>query len=436
MKLISLFCDFRPRLKCGADPVSAGVMAGGSLLGSIYSGEVSKENVQKQLNAQSRENQLNRDWQTEQAQLARNWQAGQTLQQNQFQTQLAAQQQQYNLQSMQQQAKYNSPVYMSQQLKAANIDPQVYFGNHASFQGSSAQAGGSPSAPSAGSASNVGSVSGLSPVGFQPLDLQIPQIMSGLGSMFKGLADAKKAGVETRFLEESFEERLQKVFAEGDMAQLDKVLKELDLKFQQENLPLKFKHAYANYKETLVKIDLLKQQALTEQEEQSLKRATSDLNAALQGLHEKEKERLGLTIQYLPRLLESEILSNRGAAAAGFASAEESKVKADQERIFNKIYNDKRYQHSIISQAVTAGQQAISQHKMTENQVKHLNYMIEQAAYANDMKEFTYWSGQIQSYIGSVGEAASAFYGAGALRELIKMRQLSRMPATTIQGFK
>lgn len=342
MKLISLFNNFHPRLKCGADPVTAGVFAGSSLFGSIYSNEVSKQNVQKQLNAQSRENQLNRDWQTEQAEIARNWQAGQTLQQNQFQTELAGQQQQYNLQSMQQQAKYNSPVYMSQQLKTAGINPQVYFGNHASFQGSSAQAGGSPSAPSPGSASSVGSVQGLSPVGFQPLDLQVPQIMSSLGSMFKGLSEAKKSGIETRFLEESFEKRLQQVFAAGDMAQIDKVLKELDLKFKNENLPLKFKQAYADYKETLAKIDLLSQQALTEQDEQRLKRATTAMNEALQQLHEQDKERLGLTIRYLPRLLESEILSNRGAAAAGFGSAEVSHEKAR----FDQFTNDMRDKYS------------------------------------------------------------------------------------------
>lgn len=409
MKLISLFCDFRPRLKCGADPVSAGVMAGGSLLGSIYSGEISKQNVQKQLNAQSAENQLNRDWQTEQAEVARNWQAGQTLQQNQFQTELAAQQQQYNLQSMQQQAKYNSPVYMSQQLKAANVNPQVYFGNHSSFQGSSAQAGGSPSAPSAGSAPSVGSVSGLSSVGFQPLDLQVPQLMSAVGSMFKGIAEAKKSGVETSFLEQSFEKRLQQVIAAGDMAQIEKVLKELDLKFQKENLPLKFRHAYASYKETLGKIDLLKQQALTEQEEQSLKRSTSALNAALQGLHEKDKERLGLTIQYLPRLLESEILSNRGSAAAGFGKAQESKANVavlNEEARIRKVVADVRENgRTKEMQAVLDdlnAKQAVSQeqYKQASLSIKKLNAIIENYGKNSGRTEF---DSELQNFFNIIG---------------------------------
>lgn len=67
---------------------------------------------------------------------------------------------------------------------------------------------------------------------------------------------------------------------------------------------------------------------MTEQEEQKLKRATADMNSSIQALNDKEKERLGITIRYLPRLLESEILFNRGSAAAGFGKAQESRANA------------------------------------------------------------------------------------------------------------
>lgn len=325
MKIRYLFSDFRPLLKCGAE---AALPIIGQVGSTIYQQESANANVNKQLNAQSEENQKNRDWQTEQAEIARQWQAGQTQQQNQFQTELAAQQQKYNLQSMEQQSRLNSPVHQRQQLEAAGINPQVYFGSQSSFGGSSAVAGGSPSAPAAGHGANVGSVQGLSPVGFQPANLQIPALMSSLGSMMSGLANAKKSGVETSFLEASLESRIKEAVAKGDMAETAAALQELDLAFQKANFDTRLKHAYAQYKETLANIDLLSEKALTEQEEQKLKQATAAMNKAIQELNEEEKNKLGIVIQYLPRMLESEILANRGSAAAGFGKAEESRANA------------------------------------------------------------------------------------------------------------
>lgn len=134
--------------------------------------------------------------------------------------------------------------------------------------------------------------------------------------------------------------------------------------------------------------------------------------------------------------LDAMIQEAKAQAARDYASASESRENAEQTRLFNKIYGDKRYQHSIISQAVSAGQKAIEENKLTKKQVEYITYMVEQAAYANDMKEFAFWSEQIQSYMSSVGQAASAFYGAGALRELIKMRQFQQLPPTSVKGFK
>lgn len=325
MKIRYLFSDFRPLLKCGAE---AALPILGQVGSTIYQQESANANVNKQLNAQSEENQKNRDWQTEQAEIARQWQAGQTQQQNQFQTELAAQQQKYNLQSMEQQSRLNSPVHQRQQLEAAGINPQVYFGHQSSFSGSSAVAGGSPSAPAPGHGASVGSVQGLNPVGFQPANLQIPALMSSLGSMMSGLANAKKSGVETSFLEQSLESRIKEAVAKGDMAETAAALQELDLAFQKANFDTRLKHAYAQYKETLANIDLLSEKVLTEQEEQKLKQATAEMNKAIQALNEEEKNKLGIVIQYLPRMLESEILANRGSAAAGFGKAEESRANA------------------------------------------------------------------------------------------------------------
>lgn len=320
MKLVSLFNDFRPAFKCGGVP---------SALSNVYAADISQDNVYYQLKAQERENQLNRDWQTSEAEKARKFESGQVLQQNQFQQDLQAQQQQYNLQSMQRQAEYNSPGYMSQQLRQAGINPQVYFGNHSSFSGSSAVSGGSPSVPPPAKGVMPGSVQGLSPVGFQPHILNPFEMMTGLGNLLEGLATAKKSGVETKFLERSLESRIQKAISEGNMAKQQELLNDLDLAFKRANFGTALNTAFAEYKKVLSEIDLNSEKKLTEQEEQKLKRATAEMNRSIQALNDKEKEKLGITIQYLPRLLESEILFNRGSAAAGFGKAVESRANAE-----------------------------------------------------------------------------------------------------------
>lgn len=391
MKIRYLFSDFRPLLKCGAEAV---LPIFGQIGSTIYQQESANANVNKQLNAQSEENQKNRDWQTEQAEIARQWQAGQTQQQNQFQTELAAQQQRYNLQSMDQQSRLNSPVHQRKQLEAAGINPQVYFGSQSSFGGSSAVAGGSPSAPAPGHGASVGSVQGLSPVGFQPANLQIPALMSSLGSMMSGLANAKKSGVETSFLEASLESRLKESVAKGDMAETAAALQELDLAFQKANFDTRLKHAYAQYKETLSNIDLLSEKALTEQEEQKLKQATAAMNKAIQELNEEEKNKLGIVIQYLPRMLESEILANRGSAAAGFGKAEESRANAgvlrEEKRIRSVAAEVAETGKSTQLQAVVDelwAKRAISQQQYKEACIKigRLDHILE--AYHNNDKK-------------------------------------------------
>ena len=171
-------------------------------------------------------------------------------------------------------------------------------------------------------------VAGLSSVGFQPTSLQLPQLMSSLGSMMSGLANAKKAGVETEFLEKSLRDRLRTALSNANMAELSVALQTLDKKFQESTLPDRIKKVAADYKQVLTDIDLTGEKILTEKEEQRLKRVTSDLNSALSDYNKSAKNKLDLEIQMLPRLIESQILSNRGSAAAGFGAAEESHSSA------------------------------------------------------------------------------------------------------------
>lgn len=330
MKLIFRDIGQIQRFKCGVDPISAGITAGASLVGNIGSAIIgedsSSSNVNKQLNAQRAENQKNRDWQTAEAEKNRNFQLGtfNTSLHQQTSEREAAQQ----FQSHQWQHQFQEELSHRFDVPEG-VNPAVYFSSH----GAAAGVGGSVSSPTTGSPSSPSGsmpsgVAGLNAVGYQPMNLQVPQLMSSLGSMMSGLANAKKAGVETDFLEKSLRDRLRQAMSNADMAQIAVALGDLDKKFQESTLPDRVKKVAADYKKVLTDIDLTGEKILTEKEEQHLKRVTSDLNDALAEYNKSAKRKLDIEILYLPNLIKSQILSNRGSAAAGFGAAEESHSSA------------------------------------------------------------------------------------------------------------
>ena len=400
------FEGFRPSFCRGADPVSAfvsGVLGVGS---SGISAATSAANVDKQLDAQREENQKNRDWQTEQAEIARQFTTNERLAQQEYQTGAQRTAQSYALQSMAQQAVYNSPVYQRQELKKAGINPQVYFGQQSSFSGSSPQVGSAPAAPSGASSPMPSGVSGLSPVSYQPWQLNI-------GQLLQNLATAAKLSKETGWLDKDMTARLRSLNAQSSLQEMQVVISALDKRFKELQLPFVQDKAYLEVKKAFSEIELNDESKITQRSQQKLNSALENLQDSLSQLTDKQREKLGIEIQFLPQTLKSIINANTAKAAESVAAAGEHTANAEQIRIFNKLYGDQRYQHSFISSVVSQSQKAISDGLVSKRQAEQLKYMVEQAAYSNDMKEFTYWTGQVESFIGTLGQAASQFYGVG-----------------------
>ena len=140
MKYHLLFLEYRPNRKCGAEAAveAAMISSGANLFGSMASNAQSSANVDKHLAAQSRENQKNRDWQTAEAEKARQWQHSETLGSQAYQTSERESAQMHDMTMQSRQAMYQSPVYQSEQLQKAGLNPNVYFGSQSSFGGSSA----------------------------------------------------------------------------------------------------------------------------------------------------------------------------------------------------------------------------------------------------------------------------------------------------------
>lgn len=339
--ICEIFRDYRPRMKCGAEVAAAmGIgTAVSSFAGNLFSSSQQSDNVNRQLDAQRQENALNRDWQTAEAEKARQFEANQTLQQNQFQSGLQAQQQQYNLQSMKQQAYYNSPVYQSQQLRAAGINPQVYFGDKASFSGSSPVAGGAPSAPAGAKSPMPVSSMGLSPVSFQPEHLNLGSLAQGIAGSIKSLAEAKKLGVETDWLDQKTRSEIRALGADADLKTAMALGQRIMNQINDAKLPYAFEMAAKELALVCSQIELNEQNRITADSQSKVNAALEKLHKAQEHLTDKESQKLGVEMPYYAQVLKSII--NKNSAEAGKAVSESSLFDSQTElNKLEKLFKD------------------------------------------------------------------------------------------------
>lgn len=304
--------------------------------------------------------------------------------------------------------KYSSPLAQMKQIGKAGLNPAAMFGNTAPVNVGGSMA--MPNAPTYG------------------LDVGT-QSLSDVASLLVGAAQAKKAGVEVPNIEADTQSKLldndRKDFENTLLHQygLEKTAAELAL-------------AWQNVKLAESSADLNVQRKATESWSTAKEKALSEVSEKQRDILQKELDNKDTQLQLQNELLREQGKTEQSQQAANYAGAANQRSQAEQNEIFNKIYKDKRYQHSIVTQVVEAGRQAVQQSKISKSQAEHMQYLVEQAAYANDMKEFTYWSGQVNQFVNTLGSAASQFYGAGALRELINLRKAQQAAPVSVQGFK
>lgn len=201
MRYVFLGDHYAPALKFGAEVAA---MSGLGLVGSVAQAQSAQNIADSQISAQRQENQLNRDWQTAEAEKARGYNTAERVASQDFAKQM-----------LDYQNEYNSIKNQVQRLQEGNINPQVAMsGNVQNVSASS-----SPSSPA--SSPMPAQVSGLSPVPQQPLDLQIPALLNGAGSLVKNLAEAKGKSVETDRMIKTMQDYI-------DQAHFDTQIKELN----------------------------------------------------------------------------------------------------------------------------------------------------------------------------------------------------------------
>lgn len=265
-----------------------------------------------QVHAQEEQNALNRDWQTAEAEKARQFNTSERLASQDWQRQM-----------MDVQNAYSAPTAQASRLRAAGINPQV------AFSGQGATSVSASSGSSQPASSPVPSpVGGLSPYGSQPVDLQIPNLINGVASMIQSTAAAKKANVETGYLESAIPDMLRGLKTDADLKQIAADMNRIDLAFKRFSLPANVQKAYNEASKSYWDALISKITTGKVENEIEVLKSQRDLNKALETLDTNQGKILALDIANYGRKLNS-VLELQGAQAnAANASAEESRANA------------------------------------------------------------------------------------------------------------
>lgn len=212
-----------------------------------------------------------------------------------------------------QQSKYYSPSAQVKNLTKAGLNPASMFGNQSPVFSS----GGMPSSPA-----------------YQNLGMSIgTQSLSELASSLVGLAQAKKAGVDTT----KAEHEIEGIKLDNDAKDFsNKILKTYGLEKASQELALAYQQ-----------VSLAKQQGDINEQEKALKtwqtakeKALSECSAHQRDLLKKELDNKDLALDIANREGESRIVANKAGAASALATAENQREQAETARQLRPLQVD------------------------------------------------------------------------------------------------
>lgn len=265
------------------------------------------------------------------------------------------------------------------------------------------------------------------------------EAFSSIASALASLSQAAKTGVETGHLGSLMSAQMKNYLSQASLNDVRSSSEQFELslrkiygsKLYDSELGKNYSQMVNAYHQAM----LFAEQGKTEESKRELNLAERLYKDSLRASTDAQAEKTRLETSWYPAYMRAYIGNLNASSEESRASAAEHNASAEQVQIFNKIYSDKRYAHSLITEAVERGRQAVGQTKITKSQAEQMTYMVEQAAYANDMKEFTFWSNQINQFVGTLGDAATSIYGAGALKALTQLRQGQLQSPPPVRGF-
>lgn len=411
----NLFYPYQPARPClfGIDDIAA-AMIGGTLISGIGSvaSSIIGSNKADDINAQNRsweaseydrrfamgEDQLIRSEQRQSSEFDRRLSEVMTVQNEEYDRRMNA---------------YETPAAKARLLRQAGFNPlsavsdgagspSVVAGDPGNLQGNAVS---SPSVPSVGM--------------MTPQDTGMLAMVDVVGKGIKAFAEAQKYGAETREIQTLLKGKLEKLLAEGQGQKLLNAGQELNNLLQEKTLSASVGKALSEWQQGILREsllakegDLLDVKKWHEEALAILAKHQGDLTA------EQYTQAVIRTGQYAQEL-SAYVANLKSQTALNNANTGVAEATKQQIENYNYIHGNKEVQRAIMEEFSNNALQSALRNELTEKQISQLRYAVSQAAYADDMKEFTYWSNQVQGYIGTLGDVAAKLFGAGKLAKLL-----------------
>ena len=359
--------------------VAAAALGGGS---SLVNTAVGIRQNSYNAHLQEEQNALNRDWQTQEAEKAR-----------QYNTQERLASQQFAVDMMNKQNEYNTPVNQASRLRQAGLNPALAMGGNVQ----SVSASSSPSSPQ--SSPMPSQVAGISPVS-QPLDLQIPSILNGVGSFYKNLADAKKTGVDTDVMLNSFDALVRSNILDVETKGLANNILSIDKDIKEHTKDAAISKAWDESKKAMYDALLASDEQSRQPLVAKLLESQNKLNDVLSKYHGENAELVGLEVANFDRKLQAYL--NLSSAKA---SNERSQAALNNWTVsWNKSTEGWRSDEFYESLRKLRNENAIS-----ETTLREAKAAAAVAEYAEENKEIVFWKDLIADIVNTGTNAVGAF---------------------------
>lgn len=299
---------------------------------------------------------------------------------------------------------FMSPRAQAKSYADAGLNPAVIFG-----QGGQ----GAVSAPSASmpSSSHV------------PVDLTGG--MDSIANYLLSVSQAKKAGMDTKLSEQDIKNKQVQ-------QQRDEFQFELEKEFGKHDWIAKIANEY-------MKLILSSDQSDLNEQEKALNELRLVVADIEKGMKSDEAKILRQRLDNNPTViaLENRIKQKQGdmyqaQANEANASAFEHKQRGnliisqkEEQDFYNLVRTDPEVRNSLIKQMRAFGVAAEKQNSLTSKQIEAMDFAISQAAYADDMKEYTYWIDKCTSILTSSATVAGA---AGLLQRYSQLNKALGSP--------
>ena len=217
---------------------------------------------------------------------------------------------------------YNTPEQQIKRLQEAGINPNVLFPQSGAApasggMSSAAPTSRSPQIPTGGSPHSVSAVSGISGTGSPGIG-----ILNAVTSGLRQVAEAKKLGMDTKMLEDSYEALIRKNFADAMTSENQANISSMTAEAQRANLPWAKKQGLYD---TILKFS-------------ESERAFAQADEANKGAALKEVEKIGIDLEnqfkslrlaHGEEIVKLEMNNLRAQANRDNASAEESRAHSE-----------------------------------------------------------------------------------------------------------